>query len=396
MDLWQYVWGKIKVELTSADICGFLSAAQKLQIDVRNMEKIDNFSIVFQIPGYMWHILRKLAEKRGEKLKVINRTGLIWSMKHLYSRPVLIVGCLGLLILSIWIPSRVFFVRVEGNIHIPSRKILERAGQCGIGFGASRRAVRSEKIKNALLDAMPELSWAGVNTYGCTAVISVREKDDSQSESFDYSVSSIVAVRDGVIHTVIVSRGNQLCKVGQSVKRGQVLISGYTDCGLSIQATNASGEVFAYTSREISAICPYLYGFRGEMTGNRKNYSIILGNKRINFSNNSGISGASCAKIYEENYIVLPGGFQLPLAVCIETFCFYEIEQTALDVTQNDFSSYCRQYLLDQMCAGSIFDSDERILQYDEFLQIRAKYSCLEMIGITRLEENIPDYGEND
>lgn len=31
-------------------------------------------------------------------------------------------------------------------------------------------------MKNALLSAIPELQWAGVNTYGCRAVISVRER----------------------------------------------------------------------------------------------------------------------------------------------------------------------------------------------------------------------------
>ena len=205
-----------------------------------------------------------------------------------------------------WLPSRVLFVQIEGNTHVESRRILESAARCGIAFGASRREIRSEKIKNALIECIPELSWVGVNTYGCTAVISVRERVKESDTENIHGVSSIVASCDGVIRQITVLQGNRVCSVGQAVTKGQVLISGYTDCGISIQATAAKGEVFAETSRSVTAIFPRVCMQRGEKQCIEQKYAVIIGKKRINFSNSSGILGTSCVKMYTEKYLTLP------------------------------------------------------------------------------------------
>ena len=96
----------------------------------------------------------------------------------------------------------------------------------------------------------------GVNTSGCVATVSVRERTDPEVTEQDSAVSNIVASRDGFIVSATVTRGNFLCRVGQSVKAGQVLISGYTDCGICIQATRAEGEIYAQTSRDFAAVTP--------------------------------------------------------------------------------------------------------------------------------------------
>ena len=83
----------------------------------------------------------------------------------------MVIGLCLLLLLVCILPTRVLFMRVEGNESIPENLILEAAEDCGIRFGASRSAVRSEKVKNGILSRISELQWVGVNTKGCIAVI---------------------------------------------------------------------------------------------------------------------------------------------------------------------------------------------------------------------------------
>ena len=66
-----------------------------------------------------------------------------------------------------------------------ARKILERAEYCGVHFGAKAGSVRSEQVKNRLLFEIPELRWAGVNTTGCTAVITVAERQSGEVPAED-------------------------------------------------------------------------------------------------------------------------------------------------------------------------------------------------------------------
>lgn len=396
MDFWRYLDGVVTVELISADLQGAMAAIQATGYHVWDLEAPDLLTLRFQIRRREWKKLCILCEKRGAQLRLLSQRGLYWNLMGLTKRPVLVIGMTLLLLFSMWVPGRVFFVRVEGNSAIASRQIAEAAARCGITFGARRREVRSEKMKNALLEAMPSLSWAGVNTYGCTAVITVRERTLSSPAPEAGEVSSIIAARDGIIRQMTVLRGNGICAVGQAVKAGQVLISGYTDCGLSIQAVAAQGEVFAETNRELTAVCPTNFALRMVQTGTSRKISLIIGKKRIIFSNSSGISGTGCAKIYEENYLTLPGGFVLPVAIAVETWTFYKTNTADFPDAQQVLADFSQHYLPKQMCSGKILLADEAMVQYDGLLQLTGSYSCYEMIGITRIEENIADYVKND
>ncbi len=384
------------VELTSADMQGAILAIRSQNIEIEDVEQIDALTLRFSVENTSMEKLQMLSEKRGDQLKLLSQNGWRVLQKRWKERPVLVVGLLLLLLFFFWVPGKVLFVQVEGNQKIPTRYIVEKASECGLTFGTSRRQVRSEKVKNGLLEAIPELSWAGINTFGCTAVISVKEQLTSVERENEGFVSSIVASRDGYVLGLNVLQGNAVCKVGQAVKQGQVLISGYTDCGISILATNAKGEVYAETKRQISAICPTDKKVRSVETARKQKISLIIGKKRINFQNSSGILDAGCAKIYKEKYVTLPGGFVLPVAISIETSTFYQTEDVRDQSSKDDLTDYVTAYLLWHMCAGEILQNKLDFIESDGCLLLLGEYSCSEMIGVTRIEENIPDYVKNN
>lgn len=396
MGFWQSLSGTMVIELTTADPAGALRTIEKEGIFAENLQIVDDFCLRLQICRRDYVKICAICKRRSDSVTVCKRYGIYWRLQALRKRPVLVAGILLLMAFSMWVPGRIFFVQVEGNTTVPSRQILEAAAKCGITFGATRRDVRSEVMKNALLEAMPQLSWAGVNTSGCTAVISVSERKVAQVSDQTAVVSSIVALRDGVIRELTVLRGNALCTTGQMVKAGDVLISGYTDCGICIRAACAAGEVYAETNRSLTAVTPAIFSNRGKIKETQKEYSLIIGKKRINFSNSSGISDTSCAKIYEEKYLTLPGGFLLPIALAVETWVSYEIVQVPPDSVEEALQTYCRAYLQQQMCAGAIESASESFTADDDLIWLDADYVCCEMIGLTRIEENLPNYGKND
>ena len=211
-------------------------------------------------------------------------------------------------------------------------------------------------------------------------------------------VGSIVALRDGIITELTVTRGSAACKIGQAVRKGQTLISGYTDCGLTIRAEQADGEVFAQTQQSLTAKIPSQSTSRGEIREENKKYSLIIGKKRINLYKGSGISDTGCVKIYSVGYITLPGGFQLPVAIVTERFIYYDTNESFLsqkDGTQI-LSDFARQYLNSHMVAGQILTKTEDYAADGSCLYLTGNYACLEMIGIMRSEENIKAYGEHD
>ena len=278
-----------------------------------------------------------------------------------------------------------------GNQNVPEHLILEMASDCGLSFGTERREIRSEKVKNALLGAVPELEWVGINTAGCVATISVRERQSSENSQPPQGVCSIVAIRDGVVQEVTVTGGSAACKRGQAVRAGQVLISGYTDCGLSIRAERAKGEIYATTSHRLFFIMPQMQSQRGQIVSQKQKYSLIIGKNRINFYQDSGNSDVSCVKMYEENFVTLPGGFQLPVAIVTETWVEYEkcMPTGTTEESSQSLSMLAQAYLRGQMVAGTILSKDESFTEQDGILQLDGEYGCFEMIGRERNEEII-------
>lgn len=394
MDLWQSLAGQLHLELTSAELEEALGAYAARNIPLLQLQRQGELSCRFWIHRRDYEALQSLARRRGDSLKLLRRRGLYWHMRNLLRRPVLLAGLALLVGATLYLPSRVLFVRVEGNAQIPAGQILAAAEQCGISFWAQRRDVRSERVKNALLEQLPGLQWAGVNTSGCVATISVRERR-SFPERMPTGVSQMYAAVDGYVVSAIATSGTLLVQPGQTVRRGQKLISGYTDCGLCIQAGQAQGEVFAQTERTLRAVTPEFYLRRGPLLEKNRRFSLLLGKKRINFGKGSGISGSSCGRMYEEYYVTLPGGFRLPAALCVETQLRYDTTMQRLSAQQAQaaLSDFAQRYLHQQMLAGQIQSSRCQLRRISGGYQLEGAYRCLEMIGRLRQEQIGADNG---
>ena len=397
MDLWRSLGGMVEVELTSADTDAALQEINERDIAVYQVAKASDLTILFQIKKKDYTKLSALCHKKGETLKTLRHKGLYWTLRSTLQRPILTIGILGFLCLALWLPSRVFFIRVEGNGNIPTNRILSAAENAGIRFGASRREVRSEKVKNALLSAVPELQWAGLNTSGCTAIISVQEKSAAETEEKETVVSSIIAATDGVVYSCTATRGTLLCSTGEMVRKGQILISGYADCGLCIQATQAEGEIYAQTNRQITSVIPAEYIKKADSKAEAKKYSVLLGKKRINLWKGSGIWDTSCDRMYEEYYITLPGGFSLPFGIAVETVTLRSADMSTVsqEAAAQLLSEQSNTYITSKMVAGKILAEDLTVAAENGYYSLAGNYICTEMIGREQQEQIGEHYGKN-
>ena len=386
----------LTVEIISADMSAILSALSQQGIIASALNMEDDITATMAVEAGQLEAVRRIVTRKDGAIRVIRRRGLRAVCANAAKRPILIMGLLLLLGLGMYLPSRVLFVTVAGNQNIPARLILEKAEQCGIRFGASRRDVRSEQMKNALLEALPQLQWAGVNTSGCVAVVSVREREMPEKGE-QTGVSSIVAVTDAVIESVTVTAGTSCCVPGQAVQQGQVLISGYTDCGISVRAERAVGEVYGVTERCLAVILPQKHLSQDQAASVQRCYSLIIGKKRINFSKDSGISDATCDRMYEENYVTLPGGFQLPIALAVEVRISYSCREADASEDQAlSLHAWSEAYVSRRMSAGQILIKDAKLENTDGGWLLTARYACREMIGREQKEEIMTPYGNDN
>lgn len=397
MGLWRSFSGMIRIKIISADISGALKRLTDSKILLQDVIYETYLRISVTVRRQDYKKITQLLSARGDRCEIEKKWGAYWLFQEVINRPILITGFAMLVFSSLFIPSRIFFIQVQGNHTVPTAKIVETAQDLGLSFGCDRAKIQNEQMKNALLEAIPQLDWAGITTSGCVASIEVKENLIEEPRGGNpFSVSSLVAVCDGVVESITATDGMALCQPGQAVRRGQVLISGYVDLGLVIKATRAQGEVYAKSFRTVQAISPAIGVSRDDLCAQQTDFSLQIGKKQINFFQDSGISPVGCVKMYSKRYLTLPGGFQLPVALVTEKYYVYTTDAYKAD--ENAFfwmEAYADQYIQRQMIAGEVLYKKSSSEMLDDVYVLWSEYSCREQIALERHEESLNIHGEN-
>lgn len=379
--IWWMIAGYVRVRITSAQperLLGVLSS----QMQIRDIAHSTALSIECSLPKWKMPEFETIMEKDGAKWETIGSYGFPQYWKRAWKAPVIVCFVCLLLISSILIPGRVFFIQVQGNEEVSDQQILNAVSEVGLSFGTRRRELRSEQIKNQLLSNIPSLSWVGVNTQGCVATISVQERK-FEPENRAETPGHIVAARDAVVSSFTVTRGKALCENGQAVRAGEVLISGYLDMGICTRVEQAEGEVYGVTRREIRAVLPDKTKYLQPEKDTFKKYSIVVGKKRINLYSDSGILYPTCGKMTKVKAMTLPGGWKLPISLVVESYT----ERRGSEIDRPE--GQAQQMLLDcvqkqtqqDLVAGKIISQDLELFHEAGKYAMTGSLECHEMIG---------------
>ena len=392
MGIWKSFAGMIRIEFVSAEPEYILQLLNSLDIHVFNVQRCKPLTVMVTIYREQFKVAAGILRKHGCSVRIAGRYGVYWALLQLLHRPVLCIGIALLLCLWMYVPSRVLFIRVTGCQEISPNLIVEKANSCGLSFGMSRREVRSERVKNALLEQIPQLQWVGVNTVGCVATISVSEKKTGLQEEEPYEVSHIVALRDGVIDSCTVTKGNLLCRLGDAVVKGQMLVSGYTDCGITIMADRASAEIYAQTRRDQKTIMMTECIVRGKLVNTKTHYRLMIGDRQYQLGNNQAAID-DCKKIVEVYNLTLPGGFHVPITLIKETYYFYETAKRdiAPEMVYELISDFAERYVSSRMVGGMITEKKEFYEDGEAYCCLDAVYLCRELIGVEVCVKTLPD-----
>ena len=393
MRMMQSLCGTLLIEITSAEPEKAMEEIARSGISITDITKKSDLIYQFCVLRKDYFRISEILQKREDKLTVLFKHGIYWTIISLLHKPYLISTIFIIMILTIYLPTRILSIEVEGNEVLSENEILVAAETCGISFGSSRKLIRSEKVKNELLSIIPKLQWTGINTTGCRAVISVRERTETAPSTEENFIGNLIAHQDAFILSTTVTSGVAMVRPGDIVMKGQTLISGYADHGSSIYATKATGEILGLTNRTLTAIMPSKYLHVTEIKDVKHKISLLVRKKRINLWKDSRISNACCGRMYEEYYVSLPGGYQLPIAICIDRYFDYETENTA--VPEADVYPMLQQfsdsYLINQMVAGQILQKHHQIISSEGMYLLKSNYTCSEMIGKEQREQ-IGDY----
>lgn len=386
-----------RIKIVSADISAVMQEISAQKIMMHDIVYENPLTVNLAVSQASVKEVKQICKARGDGIKILQNSTLLNRLKCYKKRWILFGGLVAIFVFTFWIPKHIFFYEVYGNSSVPEKKIVSLISSYGLNLGCETASVNSEWIKNRIMEEVPEIEWIGIRIRGCVAEVHIREKEIPQNQKPDFQISSIVAAQDGVIDSITVVKGVPLCKTGQAVQKGQVLISGYEDCGILLRGSNASGEIFACTNRNNLMYAPHPTFVRKVETERKYQYSLQVGKNIINFNNFSGISPASCVKIETKKYLTLPGGFTLPISFNIREVVCYDIISPD-DYITDELWLYetIDRYVLQSMRAGEILHKSYSIQHLTNSTAVKGFYACREEIGSIRIEEILKRNGKND
>ena len=89
--------------------------------------------------------------------------------------------------------------------------------------------------------------------------------------------------------------------------------------------------------------------------------------------------------MYKQYHFTLPGGFRLPVALCVDIFQSYALEDVESEASA--LGAFAHRYLTDQMVAGHIQSSAQSVLRSGGVVRLSGSYVCTESIGKVKPEQ---------
>lgn len=381
MKISRIIFGSVRVRLrgNAPEECLNLFLARELPF----------WSIVQTDPGELEvTIFSRDLKRAGElclqvycDLQCLSQSGLPQLFCRWIKRPVFLVGILLTLALTFFLQNYVWSVEIKGEDAEIDRRILRILQESGISFGSRGDQIDSQSVKLDMLKQLPELSWLAVNRRGgkLTVLYLLRSDDDDPMKN---SPANLVALRDGVITDFTVLEGMRLFSSGDTVRQGQVLVSGFEDYGLCLKAVQAEGEIYAKTWHSGTVISPAVYSKKCYTGREWTEYIWIIGRKRINLFGNSGIYPVSCDKIIDEHILSLPN-LDFPLRLQVVTYREYTLteETAAPEAACASLEAAWQRTLQEQMVAGEILETESTFLCMDSYYILHTRSVCNEMIA---------------
>ncbi len=235
------------------------------------------------------------------------------------------------LLINLFLSSLVWDIRVEGQERLTYNEVVRGLDEAGFSVGKRIRSLDLNLIETTFLRDNPSVSFINVNYRGTVAYVKIAEKEGGSDPKEKIMYSNIIASSDGVIEEITVLSGIAAVKVGDVVKKGDLLISGVIPDDKGGGLCRAEGSVKASMGEDISVTVERkeskIASHKDRFLGVRLQFFDF----KINILKKGGNSSSQCGIIEEIKAFFFGEGARLPFRITkvYETECIKsEIEYT--------------------------------------------------------------------
>lgn len=311
----RYFRGYLRISVSGRNVERFINICMRRNILLWDIKRVKTNTSTMKISVKGFRDIREIAKKSACSIRIVGKRGLPFSFFRHRRRRGLAIG-VGIFATALLVmTSFVWRIEVVGNNRVSEESILISLKEAGISEGRWRYGLDLTAIQNRVLLHQPELSWVGINVLGSKVLVSVSEEIPDPVIVDRKTPCNLVASKDGMIETVVATDGVSVVHAGDTVKAGDLLISGIDDSPRNgVRYLHAMGSVRAKTWSTYSKTVSR-YGHKLEKSGEVKtHFTIEILNFDINFFKKGSIPYTKYDTINHVSECRITKNFYLPVA----------------------------------------------------------------------------------
>jgi len=383
--------GSVRIVVVGAFPERFINLCAQRGVAFWRLEWLDANTLRLRVAKKDVPLLQPLAERAGCDLVVERRAGVPFFLARFRKRYALLLG-LALSLAAVCVLSRfILTIEVIGNDRVPASVIVSELRRQGVTVGTYGPSVDERVVSHGVLLALKDLSFFTINLHGTRAEVIVRENDPAPELVDERTPTHVVAGATGIITHMEVLSGEAKFKKGDTVLKGETIISGVVDIkepaystgDLGVMLVHAQGKVYARTWRTLKAVIPTQADVKSYTGQEKTRFSLVVLGHRINFYGNGGISFPKYDKINKAKALILPGGAVMPISFNRETYRAYTTLTAPIDLAAAE--ELLRMQLEKALCAaigdGEVLRTDYTAAEQDGMLTVTLLAECKEQIA---------------
>ena len=374
---------KLVLSVTSPDPERFVNYCLSAGIQLRQVQRKNALTLSCRMGAMDFRRLPDVVRGKHCRIKILKKFGFVQRIRPYARRPFFLLGFIGALVFLYATSTYVWNITITHN-GARDAEILRKLAEFGLHPGARISEIDEGQIKEQVISALPNLSWVGIYLRGSTAEIDYRLRVPAPEIIPLDEPCSIYAAKDGVLTKLYVYQGKTIASVGETVMRGDLLVSAVVPIGQEGNYTlsHALADAEARTWYDIDAAVQTTTKQK-VYTGNvlTKKY-VLFQNQRINLSPDYG-------KTYEEYDIIIEKKqvvSVLPLVIVTEKYMEYTTREVPVDLTaeQKRVEAALTDALSASLVKGGIISSRFEPTVADGVLSVRMLCECYEDIAESR------------
>lgn len=326
--------GYVKIRVQGDSPERFLNLCRYHQIYIWGLTPCDNaYEMFVTIKGF--RKLKPIVRKTHTKIVLVKRYGLPFFIYRHKKRKVFAVSVV-LCLLLLWLYSGyIWDIHFEGNEKWTDQVLLEFLESAEVKPGMRKSRIDCAQIVKEIRQGYDDIVWVSASIDGSRLRIQIKENDDTFREEAvqEETPKDLIATEDGVITSIITRSGVPMVHVGDTVAKGDILVSGRIEVlndakeVVGYQYQQADADIYADTQMEYQDSMSVTYQEKQyEKKKQRMNWYIKIGSCMISFGMGKPENG-TWEIFTSERQLKLGENFYLPVSLGSTRMKSYKTEE---------------------------------------------------------------------